>query len=163
MELPDWIIYPTGGGTGMVGMWKAFSGFSALGWIDPAHRPHMVTVQAAGCAPIVRAFADGAEKAAPWEHAHTIADGLRAARHRRLPGPARCSTRERRRGCCGRRCRDGGRDEGPRPPGRHQRGPESGAGLHALRVLISDGRIKPRDRVVLFNTGGALKYLDVLQ
>src|SRR5262245_57337353 len=65
-ELPDWIIYPTGGGTGMVGMWKAFAEMSAMGWIDPVRRPHMVTVQAAGCAPIVRAFGSGAEKAAPW-------------------------------------------------------------------------------------------------
>ena len=76
--LPDWIIYPTGGGTGMVGMWKAFAEMSALGWIDPIRRPHMVTVQAAGCAPIIRAFDEGTEKARRCgERAHTIADGLR--------------------------------------------------------------------------------------
>ena len=64
-RLPDWIIYPTGGGTGMVGMWKAFDEMSALGWIDPDRRPHMVTVQAEGCAPIIRAFNEGTPKAQP--------------------------------------------------------------------------------------------------
>jgi threonine synthase len=70
--LPDWIIYPTGGGTGMVGMWKAFAEMTALGWIDAVKRPKMVTVQAENCAPIIRAFKAGTEKAAPWENAHTV-------------------------------------------------------------------------------------------
>ena len=160
--LPDWIIYPTGGGTGMVGMWKAFDEMSALGWIDPVRRPHMVTVQAAGCAPIVRAFDAGAEKAAPWENAHTIADGLRVPkaigdflvlravresggaavavgdaemvdRHAR-PRPARRHQRRARR-----------RRRAARAPRARQRGPHQAA--------------RP---VVVFNTGGALKYLDVL-
>ena len=146
----------------MVGMWKAFAEMSALGWIDPARRPHMVTVQAAGCAPIVRAFAAGAEKAAPWENAHTIADGLRVPKAigdflvlravRESDGAAvAVGDAEMVTGM-----RDLGRLEGI------SAAPEGGAALHALRVLVSDGRIKPHDRVVLFNTGGALKYLDVL-
>src|SRR5581483_1988467 len=78
--LPDWIIYPTGGGTGMVGMWKAFDEMERIGWLRPAKRPKMVSVQAENCAPIVRAFQQGTEKAQPWEHASTIADGLRVPR-----------------------------------------------------------------------------------
>ena len=161
-ELPDWIIYPTGGGTGMVGMWKAFSEMSSLGWIDPARRPHMVTVQAAGCAPIVRAFAAGTDKAAPWENAHTIADGLRVPRAigdflvlralRESQGAA-ISVGDAEMVVA---MKEIGRLEGI------SAAPEGGAALHALRVLINDGRIKPQHRVVLFNTGGALKYLDVL-
>jgi len=161
-QLPDWIIYPTGGGTGMVGMWKAFAEMSALGWIDQVRRPHMVTVQAAGCAPIVRAFGAGAEKAAPWENAHTIADGLRVPRAigdflvlravRESSGAAvAVGDAEMVAGM-----RDLGRLEGI------SAAPEGGAALHALRVLIQDGRIKPHETVVVFNTGGALKYLDVL-
>jgi threonine synthase len=161
--LPDWIIYPTGGGTGMVGMWKAFAEMAALGWIDPVRRPQMVTVQAAGCAPIVRAFAAGAEKAAPWENAQTIADGLRVPRAigdflvlralRESHGEAvAVGDAEMVAGM-----KDLGRLEGI------SAAPEGGAALHALRVLVGNGRIKPHDSVVLFNTGGALKYLDVLQ
>jgi threonine synthase len=162
-KLPDWIIYPTGGGTGMVGMWKAFAEMSALGWIDPVRRPQMVTVQAAGCAPIVRAFGAGAEKAAPWENAQTIADGLRVPKAigdflvlralRESNGAAiAVGDAEMVTGM-----KDLGRLEGI------SAAPEGGAALQALRVLVGDGRIKPHDSVVLFNTGGALKYLDVLQ
>jgi threonine synthase len=161
--LPDWIIYPTGGGTGMVGMWKAFAEMSALGWIDPVRRPQMVTVQAAGCAPIVRAFAAGTEKAAPWENAQTIADGLRVPKAigdflvlraiRESHGTAvAVGDAEMVTGM-----KDLGRLEGI------SAAPEGGAAVHALRMLIGEGRIKPHDTVVLFNTGGALKYLDVLQ
>jgi threonine synthase len=162
-ELPDWIIYPTGGGTGMVGMWKAFEEMSVIGWIDPVRRPHMVTVQAAGCAPIVRAFGAGAEKASPWENAHTIADGLRVPKAigdflvlravRDSKGAAiAVGDAEMVAGM-----RDLGRFEGINAA------PEGGAALHALRVLVGDGRIRPRDTVVVFNTGGAYKYMDVLK
>ena len=75
-ELPHVIIYPTGGGTGLIGMWKSFDEMEALGWID-SHRPRMVSVQAAGCAPIVRAFESGATRAEPWQNAATMAAGLR--------------------------------------------------------------------------------------
>jgi threonine synthase len=161
-RLPDWILYPTGGGTGMVGMWKAFEEMSALGWIDPVKRPHMVTVQAANCAPIVRAFDEGTEKARPWEHAQTVADGLRVPRAigdflvlravRESHGAAVAVTDE----DLVRGMRDAGRLEGL------SAAPESGAAVHALRVLTKAGRIKPDDTIVVFNTGGALKYLDLV-
>jgi threonine synthase len=161
-RLPDWILYPTGGGTGMVGMWKAFAEMSALGWIDPDRRPHMVSVQAAGCAPIVRAFAAGAEKADMWANAATIADGLRVPKAigdflvlraiRESDGAAVAVD-------------DADMVTGMRDLGRLEgvsAAPEGGAALQALRVLIREGRILPHETVVLFNTGGALKYLDVL-
>ena len=162
-ELPDWIIYPTGGGTGMVGMWKAFDEMSALGWIDQVRRPHMVTVQAAGCAPIIRAFGANAEKSVMWEGAQTIADGLRVPKAigdflvlravRESQGAAvAVGDAEMVTGM-----RDLGRFEGINAA------PEGGAALHALRVLVSEGRIKPRDTVIVFNTGGAYKYMDVLK
>jgi threonine synthase len=75
-ELPDVIFYPTGGGTGLIGMWKAFAELQAIGWIG-AKLPRMVAVQAEGCAPIVKAFEDGADHAERWEDAHTVAAGIR--------------------------------------------------------------------------------------
>lgn len=160
--LPDWIIYPTGGGTGMVGMWKAFDEMSRLGWIDSTKRPHMVTVQAANCAPIVRAYDEGTEKARPWEGATTIADGLRVPRAigdflvlravRESHGAAVAVA-------------DADMVPGMKDLGRFEgisAAPEGGAALHALRVLQQQGRITANDTVVVFNTGGALKYLDVL-
>jgi threonine synthase len=161
--LPDWIIYPTGGGTGMVGMWKAFAEMSALGWIDPVKRPHMVTVQAEHCAPIVRAFHAGAEKAAPWEHAHTIADGLRVPR---AIGDFLVLRAVRESGGAAMAVSDESMVVGMKDLGRYEgisAAPEGGAALQAVRVLIKDGRIQPHQTVVVFNTGGALKYLDVLQ
>jgi len=160
--LPDWIIYPTGGGTGMVGMWKAFAEMSALGWIDPVRRPHMVTVQAAGCAPIVRAFDTGTEKAEPWEAAHTIADGLRVPR---AIGDFLVLRAVRESGGAAVAVEDADMVAGMRDLGSLEgisAAPEGGAALHALRVLIAAGRIEPHHKVVLYNTGGALKYLDVL-
>jgi threonine synthase len=161
--LPDWIIYPTGGGTGMVGMWKAFEEMSALGWIDPHKRPKMVTVQAAGCAPIIKAFDEGAERSVLWPNAHTAADGLRVPKAigdflvlravRESGGGAVAVTDTDMIACM----REMGRLEGI------SAAPEGGAALHAIKVLQSQGRIKADETVVLFNTGGALKYLDVLQ
>lgn len=160
--LPDWIVYPTGGGTGLVGMWKAFAEMEAIGWLPSGHRPRMVSVQASGCAPIVRAFEKGAEKAAPWENAHTRADGLRVPRAigdflilkavRDSGGAALAVSDE--------QMVDDmlviGKLEGV------SAAPEGGAALSAIRRLVADGRIRPHETVVLFNTGGALKYLDVL-
>jgi threonine synthase len=160
--LPDWIVYPTGGGTGLVGMWKAFDELEAIGWIG-RKRPRMVSVQAAGCAPIVRAFEQGTEKAEPWENAHTAADGLRVPRAigdflilqavRHSGGTAVAVTDE-----------DMVRDM--LTIGSHEgvsAAPEGGAALAAIRQLVSDQRIGADETVVLFNTGGALKYLDVLK
>jgi len=160
--LPDWIIYPTGGGTGMVGMWKAFAEMSEIGWIDPAKRPHMVTVQAEGCAPIIKAYEEGAERSVMFPNAQTIADGLRVPKAigdflvlravRESDGAAvAVSDRDMVAGM-----RDLGRLEGV------SAAPEGGAALHALRVLQAQGRIERHHSVVVFNTGGALKYLDVL-
>jgi len=161
-KLPDWIIYPTGGGTGLVGMWKAFAEMEAIGWVPSGHKPRMVSVQAAGCAPIVRAFEQGTEKAAPWENAHTRADGLRVPRAigdflilkavRDSGGTALAVTDEQ----MVLDMLEIGRHEGV------SAAPEGGAALSAIRRLAADGRIKRDDTVVLFNTGGALKYLDVL-
>lgn len=161
-ELPDWIIYPTGGGTGMVGMWKAFAEMSELGWIDPVKRPKMVTVQAAGCAPIIKAYDEGAERSVLWPNAHTAADGLRVPKAigdflvlravRESGGGAVAVTDADMIACM----REIGRLEGV------SAAPEGGAALHAIKVLIAQGRIQPHEKVVLFNTGGALKYLDVL-
>lgn len=161
--LPDWIIYPTGGGTGMVGMWKAFEEMSALGWIDPVKRPKMVTVQASGCAPIIRAFHAGAEKATPWEDAHTVADGLRVPR---AIGDFLVLRAVRESGGAAVAVDDADMVTGMRDIGRLEgvsAAPEGGAALHALRVLIASGRVTPDETVVVFNTGGALKYLDVLE
>jgi len=161
-RLPDWIIYPTGGGTGMVGMWKAFEEMEAIGWLPPGRRPRMVTVQADGCAPIVRAFERGTEKAAPWEDAHTVADGLRVPR---AIGDFLILRAIRESGGTAVAVSDRAMVEGMLEIGRLEgvsAAPEGGAALEALRVLQARGLVRPTDVVVLFNTGGALKYLDVL-
>ena len=75
--MPDVVLYPTGGGTGLVGMWKAFDEMAALGWIPRDQRPRFVSVQAAGCAPVAKAFHEGAERTEPWQNAQTRAYGLR--------------------------------------------------------------------------------------
>ena len=160
--LPDWIIYPTGGGTGMVGMWKAFAEMSALGWIDPVKRPKMVTVQAAGCAPIIKAYEEGAERSVMWENAHTAADGLRVPK---AIGDFLVLRAVRESGGAAVAVSDADMIAGMRTMGRLEgisAAPEGGAALHAITVLQAQGRIKPDETVVLFNTGGALKYLDVL-
>ncbi|MEJ2556584.1 MAG: threonine synthase [Anaerolineae bacterium] len=159
-HLPDVIIYPTGGGTGLIGMWKAFTELGELGWID-GHRPRMVAVQSEGCAPIPRAFHAGDEFATPWEGAHTVAAGLRvpsavgdflmlrALRESSGTGVTvsdtelvaaqmRMSSLEGVFAC-----------------------PEGGATLAALEKLLIEGWISPQDRIVLFNTGTGLKYPDV--
>jgi threonine synthase len=162
-ELPDWIIYPTGGGTGMVGMWKAFAEMSALGWIDPVKRPKMVTVQAAGCAPIIKAFEDGTEKSTMWPNARTVADGLRVPK---AIGDFLVLRAVRESDGAAVAVEDADMVTGMRDMGRLEgvsAAPEGGAALHALRVLIASGRVRPDHRVVLFNTGGALKYLDALE
>jgi len=161
--LPDWIIYPTGGGTGLVGMWKAFAEMEAIGWLAAGQRPKMVSVQTEGCAPIIRAFDNGADTAGTWDNAHTVADGLRVPRAiadflilrtiRESGGTAVAVSDEQ-------LVKDMialGSLEGV------SAAPEGGAALSAIRTLVSSGRIKPHESVVLFNTGGALKYLDVLR
>jgi threonine synthase len=159
---PDWIIYPTGGGTGMVGMWKAFEELERIGWVAPQRRPRMVSVQAENCAPIVRAFQRGTEKAQPWEGATTIADGLRVPR---AIGDFLILRAVRESGGTALTVSDADMVSGMLTIGKHEgisAAPEGGAALVAIRCLVASGAIKPSDCVVLFNTGGALKYLDVL-
>jgi threonine synthase len=158
-ELPDVIFYPTGGGTGLVGMWKAFDEMERMGWIG-SKRPRMVTVQASGCAPIVRAFEQGWEEAPEFENAHTVASGLRVPRAigdfimldilRRSRGDAIAVSDE----AMIAAAREIGAAEGVFCA------PEGAACLPALRRWIAEGKVTPADRVVLFNTGAGVKYLE---
>jgi threonine synthase len=159
---PDWIIYPTGGGTGMVGMWKAFDELEKIGWMPNTKRPRMVSVQADGCAPIVRAFEQGSEKAAMWEHAATVADGLRVPR---AIGDFLILRAVRESGGTAVSVSDRAMIDGMLEIGSAEgisAAPEGGAALAAIKRLVQNGTIRPHESVVLFNTGGALKYLDVL-
>src|SRR5438094_3045365 len=160
---PDWIIYPTGGGTGMVGMWKAFDEIERIGWVARQKRPRMVSVQAEDCAPIVRAFQQGTEKAQPWEGATTLADGLRVPR---AIGDFLILRAVRDSGGTALAVSDASMVQGMLDIGKHEGGsaaPEGRAALVAIQQLVADGSVKPADTVILFNTGGALKYLDVLE
>jgi threonine synthase len=155
--LPDVIIYPAGGGTGIVGMWKAFAELEALGWIGAA-RPRMIVVQSEGCAPIVRAYEEGAEQAHRWEGAATYASGIRV--------PAAVGDY-----LILRAVRDsGGRaiavsEEAIAEGAQLIRtlegifaAPEGGATLAALLALREHGEVRPDERIVLFNTGTGLTY-----
>ena len=161
-QFPDWIVYPTGGGTGMVGMWKAFEELEAIGWKSSGRRPRMVSVQATGCAPIVHAFESGAERSEPWKDAHTVADGLRVPK---ALGDFLVLRAVRESGGTALSVSDPEMVQGMRDLGAREgisAAPEGGAALHAVRVLRAEGRIQPDETVVVFNTGGALKYLDVI-
>jgi len=158
-ELPDAIFYPTGGGVGMIGMWKAFDELEQLGWIG-TRRPKMVAVQADGCQPIVRAFEQGAERSEFWQNATTVAAGLRVPKPlgdvlilnilRESAGTAIAISDE--------EILDAGRElaslEGIFSA------PEGAACVAAARKLIASQFLKPSDRMVLYNTGSGLKYLD---
>jgi len=161
-QWPDWIVYPTGGGTGMVGMWKAFEEIERIGWVRPGRRPRMVSVQAENCAPIVRAFQQGTEKAQPWEGASTIADGLRVPR---AIGDFLILRAVRDSGGTALAVSDRSMVDGMLAVGKYEgvsAAPEGGAAFVAISRLVAEGAIKTDESVVLFNTGGALKYLDVL-
>jgi len=157
-RLPDVILYPTGGGTGLIGMWKAFDEMEELGFID-SHRPRMVAVQATGCAPLVRAMDEGADECTPWENAHTVAPGvrvpkafgdflilqaLRASQGRaiavsdaRILEGTRTLTRDTGVFAC----------------------PEAGACYAALQSLVDERWVSGDETVVLFNTASGAKYL----
>jgi threonine synthase len=161
-QWPDWIVYPTGGGTGMVGMWKAFDELERIGWMPKQNRPRMVSVQAEHCAPIVRAFNQGTAKAEPWEGATTIADGLRVPR---AIGDFLILRAIRESGGTAVAIEDRAMVAGMLNIGKHEgvsAAPEGGAALAAIQQLAAIGTIKRDESVVLFNTGGALKYLDVI-
>ena len=156
-RLPDVIIYPTGGGTGLIGMWKAFGELEALGWIG-SERPRMVSVQSAGCAPMVRAFAAGEEFASPWEDAATIADGLRVPA---AVGDFLILRALRESGGTAVAVTDAEMLEATNLLGRSQgvfSAPEGGAVVAACRKLLADGWIRPDESVVLFVTGSGHKY-----
>lgn len=157
-RLPDAIIYPTGGGTGLVGMWKAFDEMEQLGWIG-AKRPKMISVQAAGCAPIVRAWEEGAETAAPCENAATYASGLRVPR---AVGDFLILRAVRASGGAAVAVRDAEMEEWTGTVGRLSGvfcAPEGAATAAAVPALLSSGVLAPTDEVVLFNTGSGLKYV----
>jgi threonine synthase len=162
-RLPDVVVYPTGGGTGLIGMWKAFEELEAIGWIPPGRRPRMISVQAEGCAPIVRAFEQGRASAEPPERPHTIADGLRVPR---AVGDFLMLRIIRDSGGTAIAVSDQAMVNGMRQMGRTEgisAAPEGGATVAALEALIELGMIAHDELVVLFNTGGALKYLEVLE
>ncbi|MDF1722328.1 MAG: threonine synthase [Minwuia sp.] len=155
--LPDAILYPTGGGTGLIGMWKAFDELEALGWIGPK-RPKMIAVQATGCAPIVRAFDEGVEHATRWENAATVASGIRVPqavgdflilRAVRNSGGFAIAVDD---GAIMAAQADAARDDGV------LLGPEGAATLAAWRVAVDDGRLDRRAHTILFNCGTPLKY-----
>ena len=159
-ELPDVIIYPTGGGTGLVGMWKAFDELEKLGWLENTKRPRMVSVQADGCAPVVKAFEAKASFCDFWTNAHTIASGLRVpksfADHLILrdiyesDGIAVAVS-------------DEAILESQKQLAKAEgifAAPEGAATLAALKELIKQGWLHTDERIILFNTGSGLKYLD---
>ena len=158
--LPDVIIYPTGGGTGLVGMWKAFDELQQLGWIGDK-RPRMISVQAAGCAPIVRAFEAGDRFAAEFQNAATVASGLRVPK---AIGDFMILDAIRESGGTAITVTDEELIEGAKELARIEgifAAPEGGACVPALRKLLARGDVKPGEKVVLFNTGSGIKYLDV--
>lgn len=161
-KLPDVIIYPTGGGTGLIGMWKAFSEMEEMGWLGK-ERPRMVSVQASGCAPIVRAFNEGKDKAEPWQNAMTVASGLRVPQA--VADFLMLQALRESKGTALSVSDDAMLAEIPRV-GRAEGiffCPEGAACVAALRQLTQEGWIKPTDEVLIFNTASGLKYLDVLQ
>jgi len=155
--LPDAVLYPTGGGTGLVGMWKAFAEMETLGWIG-TKRPRMISVQAAGCAPVVRAFHEGAERIQPWEGASTLAAGLRVPSLfadrlvlrclRESHGNAVSVSEE----AILSAQKELARLEGILAA------PEGAATLAGLKKLMKSGEINEQEKIVLFNTGTGLKY-----
>ena len=160
--LPDAILYPAGGGTGLIGMWKAYSEMEALGWIG-AERPRMIAVQAAGCQPIVRAWEQQWPDAPVWENARTLASGLRVPA---AVGDKLMLAAIRESGGDAVAVPDGDMVKGVREIGTCEgifAAPEGGAVLAGLRKMIALGRIDRADRVVLFNTGSGHKYVDNLE
>ncbi len=161
-ELPEVVIYPTGGGTGLIGMWKAFDEMEQMGWIGP-ERPRMISVQAEGCAPIVRAYRAGDEHAEPWIDAETIAAGLRVPAAvgdflmlkaiRDSGGCALSVTDEELMASASKMAAAVGSFPAP----------EGAATLSALEKLIAQNLVSERERVVLFNTGTGLKYIELFR
>jgi threonine synthase len=156
-KLPDVIFYPTGGGTGIIGMWKAFAELEAIGWIG-ARRPRMVVVQATGCAPMVKAWQDGAEHAPRWENAHTFAAGIRVPQ---AVGDFLILRAVRESGGFGIAVSDDAIAQAWREVAGEEGlllCPEGAATYAAYKQALADKRVGPDDRVVLFNCASGLKY-----
>jgi len=161
-ELPDVILYPTGGGTGLIGMWKAFAELGAIGWLDTKERPRMISCQAAGCAPISTAWEKGKRFAEPFPNPVTSASGLRVPSAvgdfmildavNESGGQARAAEED----ALLAWARLGAELEGI------SFAPEAGACLAVLETMVSEGAIDPDERVVVYNTGAAQKYLEVI-
>jgi threonine synthase len=161
-EYPDAVFYPTGGGVGLIGMWKAFAELEELGWVRPGQRPRMIAIQSSGCAPIPRAFAQGARTSEPWQKAATFASGLRVPKAygdsiileilRASGGTALAIPDEEILASL----KEWAQNEGIFLC------PEGATSTAAYARLLSTGFLKPQDRVVLFNTGAGLKYVDVI-
>ena len=160
-EYPDAVFYPTGGGVGLIGMWKAFAELEELGWVRPGKRPRMIAVQSSGCAPIARAFVAGENASEMWKDASTFASGLRVPKPygdyimleilRESGGVALSLPDE----TILVSLKDWARNEGI------LLSPEGAAATAAYDHLLSTEFLTPHDRVVLFNTGAGLKYTDV--
>jgi threonine synthase len=158
-ELPDAVFYPTGGGVGMIGMWKAFDEMEALGWID-SHRPKMISVQAEGCQPIVRAFEEGAERSRFWEGASTVASGLRVPK---ALGDFLVLNAIRESGGTAVAIPDAELiDAGIRLASEEGLfvSPEGAACVAAAERLLREGFLKSDEQIVIYNTGSGLKYLE---
>ena len=159
-DLPDVIIYPTGGGTGIIGMWKAFKEMEDMGWIG-SKRPRMISVQAEGCAPIVRAFNEGLHNASTFENAETVASGLRVPS---AIGDFLILQSIRESNGCAVAVSDEALLEGVQLLGKTEgifAAPEAGATVAALSKLVESQYISQNEKIVLFITGGGTKYIDV--
>ena len=156
------ILYPTGGGVGLIGMWKAFEEMEAIGWITPGHRPKMICVQSEGCAPIVKAFEEKKDTAEMWPNAHTLAAGLRVPKAfadfiilnilRQSGGTAMAVSDD----DIIAGVKEMATNEGIFPA------PEGGAALVAYKKFVENGFLSASERVVLFNTGSGYKYVDTM-
>jgi len=163
-SLPDAILYPTGGGTGLIGMWKAFAELEAIGWLERgAGKPRMYSCQSSGCAPIARAFAAGERHASRFENAATIASGLRVPAAvgdfmildavRESGGEARAADESGLVELMSEACRLTGISICP----------ETAVCLGVLKQLVAEGKVRPEERIVIFNTGAAQKYIEVMR
>src|SRR5579863_2860193 len=158
-ELPDAVFYPAGGGVGLIGMWKSFEEMEALGWVS-SKRPKMIVVQAAGCAPIVRAFERGEQSSEFWENAHTVASGLRVPK---ALGDFLVLDAIRQSGGTAVAASDAELLDASIELAATEgifTAPEGGACVAAVRKLLISGFLKKNDRIVIYNTGAGLKYLD---
>ncbi len=161
-EYPDAVFYPTGGGVGLIGMWKAFEEMEALGWVRPGKRPKMIAVQATGCAPVARAYEAGDALSKFFDNADTFAAGLRVPKPYgdyiilkivRESGGTVVSLDDQ---TILQSLLDWSRNEGL------LLSPEGAAATAAYDHLIATGFLSPADRVVIFNTGAGLKYVDMI-